>query len=144
MIDFQQHLSGVADGAASTKVSNARWITVGYGVLVMALAFAVSAMPGNLVESVNTVIGLIGGPLLGLFFLGMFTQRATTRGALTGCFSGFAVLLGLFSYQNGLFTAVKPPQMISFVWFSILGCAVTMLIGLITSGRSDNSSARHQ
>jgi len=133
VIDFQQRLSGVADGASSTKVSNARWITVGYGVLVMALAFAVSAMPGNLVESVNTVIGLIGGPLLGLFFLGMFTQRATTRGALTGCFSGFAVLLGVFLYQSGWFTAAKPPQMISFVWFSLLGCAVTMAVGLATS-----------
>ena len=117
---------------------------VGYGVLVMALAFAVSAMPGNLVESVNTVIGLVGGPLLGLFFLGMFTQRATTRGALTGCFTGFAVLLGLFLYQSGFFTAVKPLQKVSFVWFSLLGCAVTMLVGLITSGRSGSSLARHQ
>jgi sodium-coupled monocarboxylate transporter 8/12 len=110
----------------------------------MALAFGVSAMPGNLVESVNTIIGLIGGPLLGLFFLGMFTQRATTRGALIGCFSGFAMLLGLFVYQNGWLTAVKPPQLISFVWFSLLGCLVTMVVGLVTSGRSGNSSARHQ
>jgi sodium-coupled monocarboxylate transporter 8/12 len=144
VIDFQQRLSVVADGAASTKVSNARWITVCYGGLVMALAFGVSAMPGNLVESVNTIIGLIGGPLLGLFFLGMFTQRATTRGALIGCFSGFAMLLGLFVYQNGWLTAVKPPQLISFVWFSLLGCLVTMVVGLVTSGRSGNSSARHQ
>ena len=144
VIDFQQRLSVVADGAASTKVSNARWITVCYGGLVMALAFGVSAMPGNLVESVNTIIGLIGGPLLGLFFLGMFTQRATTRGALIGCFSGFAMLLGLFVYQNGWLTAGKPPQLISFVWFSLLGCLVTMAVGLVTSGRSGNSSARHQ
>ncbi len=61
-----------------------------YGVLVIGLAFVVSKMPGNLVESVNTIIGLVGGPLLGLFFLGMFTTRATARGALTGCLTGFA------------------------------------------------------
>lgn len=133
VIDFQQRLSGVADGAASTKISNARWITVGYGCLVMALAFAVSFMPGNLVESVNTVIGLIGGPLLGLFFLGMFTRRATANGALIGCISGFVVLLGLFLYQNGAFTAQKPAMLVSFLWFSLLGTLVTMSAGLLCS-----------
>lgn len=144
VIDFQQRLSGAADGTASTKVSNARWITVGYGALVMALAFAVSIMPGNLVESVNTIIGLVGGPLLGLFFLGMFTQRTTARGALIGCFAGFVALLGLFLYQSGCFTAAKPHQMISFVWFTLLGCVITTSVGLLTSGRSDSSSARRQ
>lgn len=132
VVDFQQRLSGVADGAAS-KISNARWITVGYGILVMALAFTVSFMPGNLVESVNTVIGLVGGPLLGLFFLGMFTHRADARGALAGCFAGFVGLLGLFLYQNGAFTEQKPPQMVSFIWFSLLGTLITMSVGLVLS-----------
>jgi len=134
VVDFQQRLAGSGEGAISTKVSNARWITVGYGVLVMGLAFAVSRMPGNLVESVNTVIGLVGGPLLGLFFLGMFTKRADARGALTGCFAGFAALLALFLYQNGLFTADKPSQMVSFIWFSLLGVLVTVSVGLLASG----------
>ncbi len=144
VVDFQQRLADKADGSQSTSVSKARWITVGYGVLVMALAFAVSKMPGNLVESVNTIIGLVGGPLLGLFFLGMFTQRATTRGALIGCFTGFVALLGLFLYQSGFFTATTPPTRISFVWFSLLGTAITTVVGLLTSGPSGNSSARHQ
>jgi sodium-coupled monocarboxylate transporter 8/12 len=90
-------------------------------------------MPGNLVESVNTVIGLIGGPLLGLFFLGMFTQRTTTRGALLGCFAGFIGLLSIYLYQNGFFTAVKPPMLVSFIWFSLFGCLITMGVGLLTS-----------
>jgi sodium-coupled monocarboxylate transporter 8/12 len=71
----------------------------------------------------------------------MFTQRATACGALIGCFTGFAVLLGVFLYQGGLFTAVKPPQIISFVWFSLLGCLVTMIAGLVTSRPA--SSMRH-
>lgn len=135
VVDFQQRLTGGGEGSASTKVSNARWITVGYGVLVMGLAFAVSRMPGNLVESVNTVIGLVGGPLLGLFFLGMFTKRADAKGALTGCFAGFVALLALFFYQSGLFTADKPAQMVSFIWFSLLGVVVTLSVGLLASGR---------
>lgn len=133
VVDFQQRLAPRSDQSSAQEVGKARWITVGYGVLVMALAFAVSKMPGNLVESVNTVIGLIGGPLLGLFFLGMFTQRADTRGALLGCLAGFVALLGVYLYQSGFFTPVKPAPVLSFIWFSLAGCAVTMLVGLATS-----------
>ncbi|MBX7211606.1 MAG: sodium/solute symporter [Verrucomicrobiaceae bacterium] len=136
VVDFQQRLSHAASETQNHKVSTARWITVGYGVLVITLAFAVSKMPGNLVESVNTVIGLVGGPLLGLFFLGMFTKRADTRGALLGCLGGFVFVLLLYLYQNGMMTATKPEQMVSFIWFSLIGCAITMTVGLLTSGRS--------
>jgi len=137
VVDFQRKL----ERPATQSVAQARWITTGYGVLVMALAFAVSSMPGNLVESVNTVIGLVGGPLLGLFFLGMFTQRADTRGALIGTFTGFAALLLLHLYQNGFLTAQKPPIMVNFIWFSLIGCTLTMLIGLLFS-RARASAAR--
>lgn len=137
VVDFQRKL----ERPATQSVAQARWITTGYGVLVMALAFAVSSMPGNLVESVNTVIGLVGGPLLGLFFLGMFTQRADTRGALIGTFTGFAALLLLHLYQGGFLTAVKPPVMVNFIWFSLIGCTLTMLIGLLFSrGRASAAS----
>jgi len=136
VVDFKQRLSTAPAGTAAQQVGNAKWVTVVYGALVIMLAFAVSKMPGNLVESVNTVIGLIGGPLLGLFFLGMFTKRATTRGALIGCLGGFAFVLSLYLYQNGMITAQKPAQVVSFIWFSLIGCAVTMTVGLLTSGRS--------
>jgi len=136
VVDFKQRLSKAPEGTQAQQVGNARWITVGYGILVMALAFAVSIMPGNLVESVNTVIGLIGGPLLGLFFLGMFTTRADTRGALLGCLAGFIGLLSIYLYQNGFFTAVKPAPVVSFIWFSLFGCIITMGFGLLTSKAS--------
>ncbi len=136
VVDFKQRLSTTPAGTAAQQVGNARWITVVYGFLVIMLAFAVSKMPGNLVESVNTVIGLIGGPLLGMFFLGMFTTRATTRGALTGCLVGFISVLTLYLYQNGILTAHKPAQVVSFIWFTLFGCVITMTIGLLTSGRS--------
>ncbi|MGV3661476.1 MAG: sodium:solute symporter family transporter [Prosthecobacter sp.] len=134
VMDFQQRLSPTPD-TQKQQVGGARWITVGYGVLVMGLAFLVDMMPGNLVESVNTVIGLIGGPLLGLFFLGMFTKRATTRGALYGCLIGFVALLLLFLWQNKVLTGQAPSLVISFIWFSFLGCAVTLVTGLALSSK---------
>ncbi|MBL9116604.1 MAG: sodium/solute symporter [Verrucomicrobiaceae bacterium] len=134
IMDFQSRKSSDAN-SANTQLGRARWITVLYGILVMAFAFLVSLMSGNLVESVNTIIGLVGGPLLGLFFLGMFTQSATARGALWGCLIGFASLLMIYLYQNGILTREKPAQLVSFVWFSLLGCAITMITGLIASAQ---------
>jgi SSS family transporter len=122
---------------SSKDIGQARWITVGYGLLVIALAFAVSRMPGNLVESVNTIIGLVGGPMLGLFFLGMFTRHATHQGALIGCAFGFAGPLILWLYQTGAFSpgSPKPAQMVSFLWFAFLGTALTLASGLLCSAR---------
>lgn len=144
VIDFRQRHSGASPDSASADVSGARWITVAYGALVITLAFAVSRMPGNLVESVNTVIGLIGGPLLGLFFLGMFTARADTRGALIGCLAGFVSVLLLYLYQTGLFTREKPAPLVSFIWFSLIGCAITFATGLLTSARPGSPSDRRR
>ena len=141
VVDFKQRLSKVPEASQSVQLGEARWITVGYGIVVMGLAFAVSLMPGNLVESVNTIIGLVGGPLLGLFFLGMFTERATTKGALLGSLVGFVALLSLLLYQNGVFTAVKPPPLISFIWFTFVGCLITMAVGLLTFPQPKNQAA---
>lgn len=131
VVDFQQRLTKQPHAPDSREVARARWITVAYGLLVMVLAFAVSKMPGNLVESVNTVIAIVGGPLLGLFFLGMFTKRADTRGALAGCLVGFLSLVALYFYQIGLFTAEKPAQLVSFIWFSLFGALITVGTGLL-------------
>lgn len=136
VVDFKQRLSTSPAGTSAQQVGNARWITVAYGILVIALAFSVSKMPGNLVESVNTIIGLVGGPLLGLFFLGMFTTRTNTRGALVGCLVGFISVVTFYLYQSGMLTAQKPEQLVSFIWFTLIGCAITMSVGLVTSGRS--------
>ncbi len=142
LVDFQQRLGKGPAVSDARQVARARWITAGYGILVMALAFAVSQMKGNLVESVNTIIGLVGGPLLGLFVLGMFTQRADTRGALVGCFVGFLSLLALFLYQSGAFTAETPETLVSFIWYSLFGCLITVGVGLLLSrGKAASASA---
>lgn len=133
LVDFHQRLTHAPPVSDARQVKRARWITVLYGILVMALAFVVSNMQGNLVESVNTIIGLVGGPLLGLFFLGMFTKRADTRGALYGSLTGFLGLFLLYLYQSGVFTSERPEILVSFIWFSFLGCLLTVLTGLLLS-----------
>lgn len=73
-----------------------------YGVVCIGVAFCAGALGGVLQASL-TIFGVVGGPLLGLFTLGMFTLRANQLGALFGIFVGF-----VFSFWIG-FGQPKPP-----------------------------------
>jgi sodium-coupled monocarboxylate transporter 8/12 len=63
----------------------------------------------------------------------MFTKRADTRGALLGCLAGFIALLSVYLYQSGFLTTQKPAPIVSFIWFSLFGCIITLGAGLLTS-----------
>jgi sodium-coupled monocarboxylate transporter 8/12 len=134
LCDFYQTLGRAAQPSDEVLVRRARHWTLFYGLIVTLFAFVISAFEKNLLESVNTIIGIVGGPMLGLFLLGMFTQRADKRGAICGCVAGLAASLFITLSNAG----------ISFLWYTLSGVLVTMLVGLITSGRSGSSSARHQ
>lgn len=121
--DFYKPLTERHPLTEAQLLVRSRWFTVFFEVLVCALAFAISGLKSNLVESVNLVIGLVGGPLLGLFFLGIFSKRMRTPGALAGCLTGIAVMSTLFPS----FAAGHPP--FSFLWVTMCGCALTIVVG---------------
>lgn len=149
LCDFYQTLSNPEKLTEARLLKLARWYTLFFGVLVTAFAFAVASMGGNLVQSVNAIIGLVGGPMLGLFFLGMFTKKANTKGALIGCLAGFVVVLGL--YLQEMYVNSLPPEAkemhkpwVSFLWYTMIGTVVTMVVGLLTSSRSASPSDPHR
>lgn len=73
-----------------------------YGAIMIGFAFIVQNLQGVLQVSL-TVFGVIGGPLLGLFTLGMTTKRANQYGAVLGLFIGISVSLWIG------FGSPKPP-----------------------------------
>lgn len=136
LCDFYQTLSKPEALTERALLVRARWLTLFYGVLVTALAFGIAAMKTNLVESVNSIIGLVGGPMLGLFLLGVFTKKVDTRGALCGSLAGFITLLFLFFYKTPPAPGMNPAPLVSFLWFTMIGCLITMGVGALTSSRS--------
>jgi len=87
----------------STIIS--KCIVVFYGILAIALAGVVSQL-GNVLQAVYMVFGMLNGPLLGVFTLGMWFPWANKDGALGGLFFslGFLCWVGLGSLTNKLTT----------------------------------------
>ncbi|MEN9633019.1 MAG: hypothetical protein RL077_1423 [Verrucomicrobiota bacterium] len=121
LVDFYQRLWRRPDLTEKTQLRIARWLTLSYGVIVVALAFLVQRL-GTLLEATNKVIGLIGGPLIGVFLLGLLTRRATARGALIGWVSGLVFTIWVcFGTQ------------ISFLWYAMAGSLTSLIIGYAAS-----------
>jgi sodium-coupled monocarboxylate transporter 8/12 len=121
LIDFYQRLWPQPDLSEHNQLYLARRLTLVYGVLVIAFAFLVQHL-GTLLEASNSAIGLVGGPLLGIFFLGVFVRRVTARGALLGWLAGIGVLLSVWLATH-----------ISFIWYTLIGCGTTMIVGYLVS-----------
>lgn len=62
------------------------------GLLCIAVAFLAQYL-GGVLQAALTIFGVVGGPILGLFTLGMFTESATQRGVVTGILISFAFCL---------------------------------------------------
>ncbi|OPJ86633.1 sodium/iodide cotransporter [Patagioenas fasciata monilis] len=62
-----------------------------YGTLCITVAALASLLGGGVLQGSFTVMGVISGPLLGAFLLGMFLPLCSTAGVLGGLAAGFAL-----------------------------------------------------
>lgn len=77
-------------------------IALCYGILCIAVAFLAQFL-GGVLQAALTIFGVVGGPLLGLFSLGMFTTIANEKG------SNIGLLCGLFFALWMAFGGPRPP-----------------------------------
>lgn len=120
LVDFYQRLWR-PDASSAHLLRLAKWLTLFYGVLIVLLSFVVERL-GSLIEASNKAVGLVGGPLLGLFLLGMFSRRANATGAILGWFAGVLVLFPVCYLTKT-----------SFLWYALVGCVTTYVVGLAGS-----------
>lgn len=121
LVDFYQRLWRNPDLSEHHQLRIARVLTFTYGALVIGLAFLVQQL-GTLLEATNKVIGLIGGPLIGLFLLGILVRRANARGALVGWIAGLLV---------EIWVCFGTP--VSFLWYALIGTVTTIGVGWLVS-----------
>src|SRR5262249_4797818 len=125
LLDFLPTLRGAA-GSGQEQVRLARGLTVLFGFLSTSLALVVGGL-GTLLEATNQIMGLFGGPLLGIFFLGVLARRANGSGALLGAVGGAFL---------GCLVAFSQPWLgvpISFMWIAFASATGTFLLGQFAS-----------
>lgn len=138
---------------------HAKLISVIYGVACIALAFIAEYL-GSVLQASLTIFNVVGGPILGLFTIGMFFPLANQTGALAGFVSSLAFCLFLgfppvkpalktlpFStdecFSNCTNTMPSPPLIddneifylhrLSYMWLGVLGLIVCLGVGIIVS-----------
>ncbi|CAH3105507.1 unnamed protein product [Porites lobata] len=93
-------------------------LALGFGVLTVALSFLATQL-GAILQLFYSVFGVVGGPVVGVFCLGIFTRRAHARGVYIGWLLGFAVGLWI-----GIGAKVYPPP-VTKPPLSTAGCTTT-------------------
>ncbi|HEY8551592.1 MAG TPA: sodium/solute symporter, partial [Vicinamibacterales bacterium] len=116
MSDFYGRLRG-----RPASVAFARLTTIGFGVLCTGLALVADRL-GSLLVASTTVNNLFGGPLVGIFLLGMLTRRANGSGACLGATVGFLGAVALASFTN-----------VSWMWYGAVSATATFVTGLALS-----------
>ncbi|XP_039566880.1 sodium-dependent multivitamin transporter isoform X3 [Passer montanus] len=81
------HFPGLSESRATLL---SKLLALGYGLLCLGMAY-VSSMLGPVLQAAISIFGMVGGPLLGLFCLGMFFPCANPTGAVVGLLAGLAM-----------------------------------------------------
>lgn len=129
-----------------------------YGFLFLGLAFLAEHL-GGVLQAALTIFGAVGGPLFGVFTLGMFTTFANERGAFVALLTGMALTLWMsfggprptpaklplsvdgcgFNVTNPLpavstnFSDYFYPYRISYMWTSPIGFVWVLAVGTAIS-----------
>ncbi len=124
MIDFLyvKHRQYLAPNGGGHKVRLARQLTFLFAVIATVLALFIGRL-GTIIEASVKIGGLFGGPLLGIFCLGVLSAAPTPRDACRSCW-------------HRLCCACSGPDSlthISFMWYALLGSVVTYVTGEISA-----------
>jgi solute:Na+ symporter, SSS family len=127
------------------QVIASRVINAVLGIIMISVACYIPHMEkGELYQAVNKILGAFFGPLLGIFLLGMFTNRATSGGVIIGTVFGIATSL-FFSFfseaawlQQLCGRAFGTPfvdffREVSWTWPSSFGVLAVVVFGYLAS-----------
>ncbi|XP_069567790.1 sodium-dependent multivitamin transporter-like [Brachyistius frenatus] len=119
--------------ARATLLSKA--LASSYGLLCLAMAYLTHLMGDSVLQVALKIFGMVGGPILGLFCLGMFFPWANATGALAGLGAGLTVAfwVGIGSIvTRSSTTSPLPPACRVVLLSDNMTTAVQMGLGNVT------------
>lgn len=115
------------------KLRAIRIFTAVFGLIQIAVGIGGQWLKATVVSSVLGIAAFTTGIVLGVFFLGIFTERVGQKAALAGLILGLAGMTWIFFATD-----------LAWPWFALVGSAGTFAIGLAASfiwPREDSLSA---
>ncbi|WP_232605034.1 hypothetical protein [Photobacterium phosphoreum] len=111
--------------------NTARIVTVVAGVLgVAASVYLIKSNESQLWDAFNSLLGLMGGPMTGLFMLGIFVRRANAGSALCGVIAAVGAVLIVRGFTD-----------LNFFFYGVIGTLMVVVVGFITAPLFKNKSA---
>ena len=104
------------------KLRVIRILTAFFGLVQIAVGIGGQWLKATVVSSVLGVAAFTTGIILGVFFLGIFTERVGQRAALTGLVVGLIGMTWIFFATD-----------LAWPWFALVGSAGTFAVGLAAS-----------
>ncbi|XP_056261316.1 solute carrier family 5 member 6a [Seriola aureovittata] len=113
-------------------------LALAYGLVCLAMAYLASIM-GSVLQAAFSIFGMVGGPLLGLFCLGMFFPWANSIGAVVGLASGLAMAfwigIGSFVMRMSVATPVPPLNTTALPLFDNMTTTVMTTLASATTAK---------
>lgn len=99
-----------------------RMTTIVWGILLMLVALGARQLQANVVINALTIASFVFGILLGLFLLGIFTQRVGQTASLVGVIAGICTV-----------TFAKFGTLLAWPWFALVGSFTVFAVGFAVS-----------
>ncbi len=99
----------------------ARWLTLGWGLLIIAMAIVATPFD-NLIQAVNILGSLFYGSILGIVLTAIFLKSVQANHVLVAAMISEALVLYCFKFTE-----------ISFLWYNVFGCLCVLSVSWILS-----------
>lgn len=101
-----------------------RVTTMAWGVFAVAAGLVLSGTGQGILDLINRVGSMFYGPVLAVFVLGIVSDRATGRSALTGLVLGLSANLGVAAWAPD----------VSWLWWNPIGFVAALVPALVVAG----------
>lgn len=119
-----------AEASEKHYVLVSKLATIVWGGFAIGFAMFANRL-GSLIEAVNILGSLFYGTILGIFLLAFYVKRVGASAAFAGALVGEAAVIWTFRTTE-----------ISFLWYNVVGCLVTIGVALMIQPFAEKKPAR--
>ena len=122
VMDFYLPWKGKTSGSSGDhQLKISRWATFFWGLVLLGIA-TLARQWGSVLEAGLAIASIPLGALLGVFALGVLTERVSENAAIAGMTAGFVVII-----------FVRYGTSVAWTWYAVIGATVTFGFALLCS-----------